>query len=274
MSNETTTAVDKTIAQEERVVVLYATRGAKKEKISTNVTTWGQLKALAKKAGFEVDKLHCTENVGKHDLVHEEAVLPTGTFTVFMRPKETKSGAMDRKELFAAIKEFVGTDKDRKQLFIVDGKNMTQLPTPKLEELYNTHIAGNTSAPATSAKETKSPTKSSKVASTKSNKSDNGVGQVVSDVATSKGEETVNSLLDDIVILTNDNTIISKVDQIRGLLSSSAPISRTAVIEEAKTQLQKEAEEKKAKEEAAEKERLRLEKEEDDRLAAEAKKFM
>lgn len=268
MSNETTTAT-KDVAQEERVVILYATRGSKKEKITTAVTTWGELKTIAKKAGFEVDKLHCAENVGKHNLVHEDAILPTGPFTVFMTPKETKSGAMDRKELFAAIKEFVGNDKERKALFIIDGKNMTQLSTPKLEELYAQHIAGKTSSASTSTKEVvkEKPAKKETAKVTKS-----------PIVEVPAGSE-VDTIINNILFLAHGNPeIISEVGKLKALIGSntsttSETSSRTSAVEEAKAELKREQEEKEAKERAEAEERKRIEREEDEALAAEAKKF-
>ena len=94
-----------------RVITLYATRGGKK-KITTNVATWGELFPLIKKEGYDVDRLHATEGATKVDLVHVDAVLPAGEFTVFMRPKQTKSGAkakradgLNKKELTALLKE-------------------------------------------------------------------------------------------------------------------------------------------------------------------------
>lgn len=94
-----------------RVISIYSSRGEKASKIETDVTTWGALRKLIKEKGYEVDKLHASENVNKTTLEHVDAVLPEGNFTVFMRPKQTKSGAgkrskgVDLKGLKAIVKE-------------------------------------------------------------------------------------------------------------------------------------------------------------------------
>ena len=89
-----------------RVITAFTTRG-KKEKITTDVATWGELKPLLENAGIEVDKLLATENQNKSDLVNDAAVLPTVDFVIFFRPKETKSGSLSYKETRNAIKEAI-----------------------------------------------------------------------------------------------------------------------------------------------------------------------
>lgn len=125
----------------ERVVTIYATRGGQMKKITTKAVTWGDLKPLVRAEGFDLNSLLAAESVNKSDLVNELAVLPTEDFRLFLRPKQTKSGAMDRKELFSLIKEAVAKDPSLKAKFTVDGKNVTQLKTPHIEELYIKYIA-------------------------------------------------------------------------------------------------------------------------------------
>jgi len=79
-----------------RVITIFSSRGDKTAKIETDATTWGVLRGLIREKGYEVDKLHASENIGKTTLEHEGAVLPEGNFTIFMRPKQTKSGAKKR----------------------------------------------------------------------------------------------------------------------------------------------------------------------------------
>ncbi len=79
-----------------REITVYSSRGAKKAKIQSDATTWGGLIPLLKKEGYEVDSLHSTIGGSKLDLVHVEAALPEEPFTIFMRPKKTKSGAAKR----------------------------------------------------------------------------------------------------------------------------------------------------------------------------------
>lgn len=123
-----------------REITIYATRGGNTQKISTDVTTWGELQPLVRNAGFDLSSLMAAENVNKTDLVNDLAVLPSSDFRLFLRPKQTKSGS-DRKSLFEAIKEFTRENPEKKGCFVVEGRNMTQLATSVLEDLYNSIIA-------------------------------------------------------------------------------------------------------------------------------------
>lgn len=143
MSKETQEAV-----QQPRKVTLWSTKTGKKASLTSSVTTWGELQKEIKGIGdFSIDGMLATESIKRTDLANVEAVLPEVDFVIFFRPKEVKSG-LDRKELFAAIKTWIGSDAGRKQLFIIDGKNMTQLPTTLLQELHDKHVKGGKAAPA------------------------------------------------------------------------------------------------------------------------------
>ena len=122
-----------------REITIYATRGGQTEKINTAATTWGELQPLVREKGFDLSSLMAAENINKTDLVNDLAVLPEGNFRLFLRPKQTKSGA-DRKELFEIIKNFVNQHPEKKASFIIEGKNMTQLPTSILESLCQSII--------------------------------------------------------------------------------------------------------------------------------------
>jgi len=75
-------------------------------------------------------------------------VLPTTAFRLFLRPKQTKSGATpDRKECFSIIKAHIATFPEDKHLFSIDGKNVTQLATPVVQELVARFCTRNTTAP-------------------------------------------------------------------------------------------------------------------------------
>jgi hypothetical protein len=142
----------------ERVVTIYATRGGQMKKITTSVKTWGELQPLVKGEGFDLSSLLAAENINKSDLVNDLAVLPATAFRLFLRPKQTKSGALDRKECFAAIKAHLAVYPSDKHKFIIDGKNMTQLSTPVVQELVAKHIGGVASeAPAPAPVKEKAP---------------------------------------------------------------------------------------------------------------------
>jgi hypothetical protein len=108
----------------------------------TSVTTWGELQPLVRNAGFDLSSLLAAENINKSDLVNDLAVLPTTAFRLFLRPKQTKSGAPDRKECFAIIKAFLANNPNDKSKFVIDGKNMTQLSTPVVQDLVAKYCNG------------------------------------------------------------------------------------------------------------------------------------
>ena len=118
-----------------REITIYATRGGQMQKITTDVTTWGELQPLVRNAGFDLSSLLAAENITKTDLVNDLAVLPTSAFRLFLRPKQTKSGALDRKECFAAIKVHLLNHPEDKAKFSINGRNVTQLPTATVQDL-------------------------------------------------------------------------------------------------------------------------------------------
>jgi hypothetical protein len=148
----------------EREITIYATRGGNMKKITTDVKTWGELQPLVRREGFDLGSLLAAENINKTDLVNDLAVLPTGPFRLFLRPKQTKSGAPDRKECFAIIKAHIEKNPGDKAKFTIDGKNMTQLSTPVVQDLVAKYCGGasvpaasNTASEAPKAKVEKAP---------------------------------------------------------------------------------------------------------------------
>jgi len=136
---------------QEREITIYATRGGQMKKITTAVTTWGELQPLVRREGFDLSSLLAAENINKSDLVNDLAVLPATAFRLFLRPKQTKSGLEpDRKECFAIIKAYLAVYPNDKSKFVIDGKNMTQLATPVVQGLVARYCKGTT-APAAPA---------------------------------------------------------------------------------------------------------------------------
>lgn len=140
----------------EREITIYATRGGQMKKITTAVRTWGELQPLVRREGFDLGSLLAAENINKTDLVNDLAVLPEGNFRLFLRPKQTKSGAPDRKECFAIIKDHIAKNPGDKSKFIIDGKNMTQLSTPVVQDLVAKYC-NSASAPAAAPVQEKAP---------------------------------------------------------------------------------------------------------------------
>jgi len=153
----------------EREITVYATRGNTMKKITTSVTTWGELKPLVRNAGFDLSSLLAAENITKNDLVNDQAILPTGPFRLFLRPKQTKSGAPDRKECFAIIKAHLVSFPQDKPKFSIDGKNVTQLGTPVVQDLVAKYCQKSTKeeAPAPKNVATEKATKAAKAEPTK-----------------------------------------------------------------------------------------------------------
>lgn len=123
----------------EREITIYATRGGQMQKIMTSARTWGELQPLVRQAGFDLSSLLAAENINKSDLVNDLAVLPSSPFRLFLRPKQTKSGAPSRKECFTIIKNFLHDNPEKKPLFSIDGKNVTQLKTEVIQALVDKH---------------------------------------------------------------------------------------------------------------------------------------
>lgn len=111
--------------QPKRTVTVFSTKGQRKAKIETDVTTWGPLKDLIAAEGYDVNSLLATENINRTDLANVGAVLPEGNFTVFLRPQKTKSGldfgSMGFKELRSQL-----TEEDKELLSQNTGKNWTR----------------------------------------------------------------------------------------------------------------------------------------------------
>lgn len=133
---------------QEREITIYATRGGQMKKITTAVTTWGELQPLVRREGFDLSSLLAAENINKSDLVNDLAVLPATAFRLFLRPKQTKSGAYDRKECFEIIKIHLLNHPEDKEKFRIEGRNVTQLPTATVQDLVAKYCKG-AKAPAT-----------------------------------------------------------------------------------------------------------------------------
>ena len=136
MSTETQIAV--------REIVAYATKGGKIAKINTGVKTWGELKPLLKREGYDLDSLLAAESINRADLVNDLAVLPEGPFRVFLRPKQTKSGAdLPYKEVRAKVQELIASDGDVAKAHFNEGKNYTTKKGDELNVLLNSYKGGS-----------------------------------------------------------------------------------------------------------------------------------
>lgn len=160
MSTETQTAV--------REIVAYATKGGKIAKINTDVKTWGELKPLLKIEGYDLNSLLAAESINRADLVNDLAVLPEGPFRVFLRPKQTKSGAdLPYKEVRAKVQELIASDGDMAKAHFNEGKNYTTKKGDELNVLLNSYKGGSGTTSSAKAEPKKEAVKAEEKASPK-----------------------------------------------------------------------------------------------------------
>ena len=155
MSTETQTAV--------REIVAYATKGGKIAKINSDVKTWGELKPLLKREGYDLNSLLAAESINRADLVNDLAVLPEGPFRVFLRPKQTKSGAdLPYKEVRAKVQELIASDGDVAKAHFNEGKNYTTKKGDELNVLLNSYKGGSVTTSSAKAEPKKEEPKAPK----------------------------------------------------------------------------------------------------------------
>lgn len=160
MSTETQTAV--------REIVAYATKGGKIAKISTDAKTWGELKPLLRIEGYDLNSLLAAESINRADLVNDLAVLPEGPFRVFLRPKQTKSGAdLPYKEVRAKVQELIASDGDVAKAHFNEGKNYTTKKGDELNVLLNSYKGGSGTTSSAKAEPKKEAVKAEEKASPK-----------------------------------------------------------------------------------------------------------
>ena len=155
MSTETQNAV--------REIVAYATKGGKIAKINSDVKTWGELKPLLKREGYDLNSLLAAESINRADLVNDLAVLPEGPFRVFLRPKQTKSGAdLPYKEVRAKVQELIASDGDVAKAHFNEGKNYTTKKGHELNVLLNSYKGGSVTTSSAKAEPKKEEPKAPK----------------------------------------------------------------------------------------------------------------
>ena len=160
MSTETQIAV--------REIVAYATKGGKIAKINSDVKTWGELKPLLKREGYDLNSLLAAESINRADLVNDLAVLPEGPFRVFLRPKQTKSGAdLPYKEIRAKVQELIASDGDVAKAHFNEGKNYTTKKGDELNVLLNSYKGGSVTTSSAKAEPKKEAVEAEEKASPK-----------------------------------------------------------------------------------------------------------
>lgn len=142
-----------------RKVQIFSTKGKRRAEINTDAKSWKELRNLIEAEGYDTKKLNATENINRNDLAHDDAILPQGDFTVFLRPKTTKSGidgtdGLGFRDLRGIVKKYKESHGDTFMDYMNDnpsGKSYTQLSTEELREKLASFNDG--------AKEEKKPSK-------------------------------------------------------------------------------------------------------------------
>jgi hypothetical protein len=141
--------------------------------ITTDVTTWAELKPLVERNGQSLSNMQATENINKTTLENDAAVLPEGNFALFLRPIKTKAGVsyatMSRKELTSCL-----TAEQKEGLKNTYGKNWTNCTTEDIRSFLMKQVGSSTTKTTTKvvakttakAITTKSVAKSNSVAAT------------------------------------------------------------------------------------------------------------
>lgn len=124
-----------------RKIIIYSTKG-QNGSFESDAKTWGEITNQVENIVGSLDNLIATENINKTNLGHEDSVLPTGDFKIFLRPSKTKSGvdfkSMSFKELRAFITKEGQTCKD---ILNTEAKktrrNWTQLGTSEIASILS-----------------------------------------------------------------------------------------------------------------------------------------
>ena len=112
-------------------VTVYSTKGQQKYEHVSTATTWGALKEELSGL-FDFATLNATENITRRDLSVDTATLPEQDFVLFLRPRDTKSGAsLSYKAAKAIVKKDRTLQEAIKTAYATD---YTHLSTAQLNE--------------------------------------------------------------------------------------------------------------------------------------------
>ena len=222
MSTETQTAV--------REIVAYATKGGKIAKINTDAKTWGELKPLLKMEGYDLNSLLAAESINRADLVNDLAVLPEGPFRVFLRPKQTKSGAdLPYKEVRAKVQELIASDGDVAKAHFNEGKNYTTKKGDELNVLLNSYKGGSVTTSSAKAEPKEEAIK------TEAPKAEEKVSPKASEAQEFSEEGCIKVAVEALskIKSVDTTTIISLVkDLLKGNVPAAAPVKKEPTEEE------------------------------------------
>jgi len=241
-----------------RKITVYATKGQQMKTIDSASGLWSELRGELSNAGYDMNSLHATENINRTDLVNDNAVLPTGEFTVFLRPMKTKSGADYNNMSFKELRAEIDTQEKKDHLNKIankTGRNWTQLKTPELAKGLNdyTKKSGSTTTTKASAKvaPAKKASSSSKKATPVTKKASSSVAKKTTPA--SKAEDV--PVIEHIVEMVNsaedfNSSQKSRLLDLLGEISTEITGQSNARAEEAAKQAEEEERKQKLKAEA------------------------
>lgn len=110
-----------------------------KKKLQSDVSTWGELKRLLNVNDISYNGMTAALSGSKVSLEHNDAVLPTDNFVLYLMPSKVKSGinidAFSYMDLRVAIQEIIESAGDTAKNFFNASKNYTRKPTEELRQL-------------------------------------------------------------------------------------------------------------------------------------------
>ena len=118
-----------------------------KKKLQSDVSTWGELKRILSVNDISYAGMNAALSGSKVSLQHNDAVLPTENFVLYLMPTKVKSGinidAFSYMDLRVAIQEIIESAGDTAKNFFNSSKNYTRKTTEELRQLlkdWNTQV--------------------------------------------------------------------------------------------------------------------------------------
>ena len=140
----------------ERTITVVLTNSNDKKVFTSNANTLGELKTEMSNQGIDYHNMDFMEGLSHTQMIDDAAILPSNVqykgkvtnnlvFMLSTTNKHIASGAYDRKECYAKIKELNLQD----EVKIQTGKNFTQVSTDTLNNIIASHNKPKTVIPTT-----------------------------------------------------------------------------------------------------------------------------
>lgn len=88
-----------------RNITIASTTRSTPVRITSEATTWGQLKDSLRNDFRDLEQMRAVVRETRNDLASDDAVLPTGDFSILMSPKQIKAGGLDVKAILRDLAE-------------------------------------------------------------------------------------------------------------------------------------------------------------------------